>query len=166
MGEAAGEKTRGEIGSRKWNLKLFVNPHGMIAPAAQHENLSRLPLEWQTAADAQVNNLMRSKSNAWQHVLTALIAIRRESNCYMVPSTVTQRREREIKLKATKEEYLKNLRELAAKEEEVKRRQQREDEEFEDLARESADNCEEFSKIIETTETTNAWHLMNDEAEK
>lgn len=84
----------------------------------------------------------------------------------MVPSTVTQRREREIKLKATKEEYLKNLRELAAKEEEVKRRQQREDEEFEDLARESADNCEEFSKIIETTETTNAWHLMNDEAEK
>lgn len=57
MGEAAGEKTRGEIGSKKWNLKLFVNPREMIAPAAKHENLSRLPLEWQTAADAQVNNL-------------------------------------------------------------------------------------------------------------
>lgn len=86
----------------------------------------------------------------------------------MVPSTVTQRREREIKLKATKEEYLKNLRDLAAEKEEQQRRDREEEEEFEALARESAnENCEEFSEIIETTETTYACDtLMNDEVEK
>lgn len=84
----------------------------------------------------------------------------------MVPSVVLQKREREIKLKATKEEYLKNLRELAAEQEERRRRQQEEEEEFEALARESEGNAEEFSEIIKTTETTNAWHLTNDEAKK
>lgn len=75
----------------------------------------------------------------------------------MVPSTVIQKREREIKLKATKEEYLKNLRDLAAEKEELRRRRQVEEEEFQALARESADeNAIEFSLIIETTETTSA----------
>lgn len=75
----------------------------------------------------------------------------------MVPSVVLQKRERQIKLKATKEEYLKNLRELAAEKEEQLRRQQEEEEEFEALARESADeNTEKFTEISETTETTNA----------
>ena len=77
----------------------------------------------------------------------------------MVPSVVLQKREREIKLKATKEEYLKNLRELAAEKEEEKRRQQEEDEEFEALARESDENAEEFSEIIKTTEATTTLSL-------
>lgn len=70
----------------------------------------------------------------------------------MVPSTVLQKREREIKLKATKEEYLKNLQDLAAEKQAQKRRKQEEDEEqeeFEALARESAqENTEEFSEIL------------------
>jgi hypothetical protein len=74
----------------------------------------------------------------------------------MVPSVVLQKREREIKLKATKEEYLSNLRALAAEKEEQRRRQQEEEEEFEALARESEENTEEFGEIIETTETTSA----------
>lgn len=86
----------------------------------------------------------------------------------MVPSVVLQKREREIKLKATKEEYLKNLRELAAEKEARQRREQEDEAEFEALAAESEENAEEFSEIIKTTETTtSAWHLMNDdEAEK
>lgn len=77
----------------------------------------------------------------------------------MVPSVVLQKREREIKLKATKEEYLKNLRELAAEKEKEERRQQKEDEEFEALARESEENAEEFSEIIKTTEPTTTLSL-------
>lgn len=73
-----------------------------------------------------------------------------------MPSVVLQKREREIKLKATKEEYLKNLRELAAEKEEMRKRQQEEDEEFEALARESEEIFEEHCEIIETTETTSA----------
>lgn len=79
----------------------------------------------------------------------------------MVPSTVLVKREREIVMKATKEEYLKNLRELAAqKEEEAKNRQRLEEdesaEEFEALARETTQQQEEsvqaeFCEIIETT---------------
>lgn len=84
-----------------------------------------------------------------------------------MPSVVLQKREREIKLKATKEEYLKNLRELAAEKEAQKKLEQEELEEFEALARESSgENADEFTEIIKTTETTNAWHLMNDEAQK
>ena len=75
----------------------------------------------------------------------------------MVPSVVLQKREREIKLKATKEEYLKNLREMVAEKEAQKKREEEELEEFEALARESSgENAEEFSEIIKTTETTNA----------
>lgn len=75
----------------------------------------------------------------------------------MVPSVVLQKREREIKLKATKEEYLKNLRDLAAEKEAQKKQEQKEVEEFEALARDSSgENAEEFSEIIKTTETTNA----------
>jgi hypothetical protein len=75
----------------------------------------------------------------------------------MVKSVVQEKREREIKLKATKEEYLKNLRELAAEKEAQKKREQEELEEFEALARESSgENAEEFSEIIKTTETTSA----------
>jgi hypothetical protein len=74
-----------------------------------------------------------------------------------VPSVVLQRREREIKLKATKEEYLKNLRDLAEEKEAAKKREQEELAEFEALARESSgENAEEFTEIIETTETTYA----------
>lgn len=73
----------------------------------------------------------------------------------MVPSVVLQKREREIKLKATKEEYLRNLRELAKEKDEQRRRQQEEELEFEALSRESdVENTEKFSEIIETTETT------------
>ena len=75
----------------------------------------------------------------------------------MVKSVVLEKREREIKLKATKEEYLKNLRDLAAEKEAQKKREQEELEEFEALARESSgENVEEFTEIIKTTETTNA----------
>lgn len=74
----------------------------------------------------------------------------------MVPSTVIQKREREIKMKATKEEYLSNLRALAAEKEAQQRLEQAEQEEFEELARESEGTAEEFSEIIKTTETTNA----------
>lgn len=75
----------------------------------------------------------------------------------MVKSVVLERREREIKLKATKEEYLANLRALAAEKEAAKKREQEELEEFEALARESSgENAEEFTEIIKTTETTNA----------
>jgi hypothetical protein len=74
----------------------------------------------------------------------------------MVPSVVIAKRERQIKLKATKEEYLKNLRELAAEKEEPNRLQRAEEEEFEALARESGENSEAFSEIIKTTETTSA----------
>lgn len=96
-----------------------------------------------------------------EHLLTALIvfSIYRESNCFMVPSLVLQKREREINLKATKEEYLKNLRELAAAKEEDTRRQEEEDEEFEALARESEENTEEYSEIIKTTEATTTTSL-------
>jgi hypothetical protein len=79
----------------------------------------------------------------------------------MVPSTVLIKREREIKLKATKEEYLSNLRELAAQKEEAIRREKMEEEdsteEFEALARETSTEQsvhEEFSEIIKTTTTT------------
>jgi len=83
----------------------------------------------------------------------------RESNCYLVPSTVLIKREREICMKATKEEYLKNLRELAAEKEEQERLKKMEEEdsteEFEALARESTQHeeslQEEFSEIIKTT---------------
>ena len=75
----------------------------------------------------------------------------------MVKSVVLEKREREIKLKATKEEYLKNLRDLAAEKEAQKKREEEELEEFEALARESSgENVEEFTEIIKTTETTNA----------
>lgn len=70
-----------------------------------------------------------------------------------MPSVVLLRHEREIKLKATKEEYLKNLRDMAKEKELQQRQQQQEEEEFEALARESEGNAEEF-EIIETTETT------------
>lgn len=74
-----------------------------------------------------------------------------------MPSVVLEKREREIKLKATKEEYLKNLREMAAEKEAQKKREEEELEEFEALARESSgENVEEFTEIIKTTETTNA----------
>lgn len=60
-------------------------------------------------------------------------------------------------MKASKEEYLKNLRELAAEKKEQQRLQQEEYEEFEALARESGGvNAEQFTEIIVTTETTNA----------
>lgn len=63
-------------------------------------------------------------------------------------------------MKATKEEYLKNLRELAAEKEEQERLKKMEEEdsteEFEALARESTHQHEEslqeeFSEIIKTT---------------
>lgn len=78
----------------------------------------------------------------------------------MVPSVVLIRHEREIKLKATKEEYLKNLRDMAEQKAEDERRRKREEEdsnerdqeEFEALARETKatqQTTEEFGKIIE-----------------
>lgn len=78
----------------------------------------------------------------------------------MVPSTVLIKHEREIKLKATKEEYLKNLRDMAEQKAEEERRRKREEEdsnerdqeEFEALARETKatqQTTEEFGKIIE-----------------
>lgn len=84
----------------------------------------------------------------------------RESNCYLVPSTVLIRHEREIKMKATKEEYLKNLRDMAEQKSEEERRRkreeeeskEREEEEFEALARATKatqQTTEEFGKIIE-----------------
>lgn len=96
---------------------------------------------------------VKAKSN-----ICLIILVYRESNCFMVPSVVLQQRERQIKLKATKEEYLRNLRELAAAKEEQKRCEQEEQEEFEALARESVEveSSVEFSEIIETTETTYA----------
>ncbi|KAG5677085.1 hypothetical protein PVAND_006869 [Polypedilum vanderplanki] len=87
--------------------------------------------------------------------------IYKESNCFMVPSTVLIKREREIKMKASKEEYLSNLRELAAQREEERRRQKQIEEEesteeFEAIARETSTEQslhEEFSEIIKTTTT-------------
>lgn len=74
-----------------------------------------------------------------------------------MPSVVLQKRERQIKLKATKEEYLKNLRDLAAEKEAQKKQEQEELEEFEALARDSSgENVEEFTEIMMTTETTYA----------
>lgn len=74
-----------------------------------------------------------------------------------MPSTVQIRHEREIKLKATKEEYLKNLRDMAEQKAEEERRRKREEEdsserEFEALAKETKatqQTTEEFGKIIE-----------------
>ncbi|CAG9799886.1 unnamed protein product [Chironomus riparius] len=86
--------------------------------------------------------------------------IYKESNCYLVPSIVLVKREREICMKATKEEYMKNLHELAAQKEEQERLKKMEEEEsseeFEALARESTQQHEEslqeeFSEIIKTT---------------
>lgn len=78
----------------------------------------------------------------------------------MVPSTVLIKREREITLKATKEEYLKNLRDMAEQKAEEERRRkreeedsrEREEEEFAALAKAAKatkETAEEFGKIIE-----------------
>lgn len=84
----------------------------------------------------------------------------------MVPSKVIAKIEREIKLKATREEYVNNLMTMAAAKEERVRQAQREKEDeqeaiemaqFEAIARanKSKNNecvTEEFSKIVECTE--------------
>lgn len=79
----------------------------------------------------------------------------------MVPSTVLIKREREITMKASKEEYLKNLRDMKEQKAEEERRRLREEEEsrereqeeeFEALADESKatkETTEEFGKIID-----------------
>lgn len=79
----------------------------------------------------------------------------------MVPSTVLIKREREITLKASKEEYLKNLRDMAEEKAEAERRRKREEEdsrereqeeEFEALARDTKatqETTEEFGRIID-----------------
>jgi hypothetical protein len=86
----------------------------------------------------------------------------------MVPSTTQIRRERLIQMKATKEEYLNNLRELAAQKEEEARRSKMEEEEsaeeFEALARETSATTsqndesvqQEFSEIIDNEVSTAA----------
>lgn len=84
----------------------------------------------------------------------------------MVPSKVIAKIEREIKLKATREEYVNNLMAMAAAKEERIRQAQRDQEDeqeaiemaqFEAIARanKSKNNdsvTEEFSKIVESTE--------------
>lgn len=80
----------------------------------------------------------------------------RESNCFMVPSVVLEKRERMVQLKATKEEYLKNLRDMANESESHRRRLDEEEaeEEFEALsaAVENKDSSsKQFSEIIKTT---------------
>ncbi|CAO1367975.1 unnamed protein product [Diamesa serratosioi] len=89
----------------------------------------------------------------------------KESNCYMVPSKVIAKIEREIKLKATREEYVNNLMAMAAAKEEKLRQAQREKEDdkeaiemaqFEAIARanKSKNNesvTEEFTLNLNTT---------------
>lgn len=82
----------------------------------------------------------------------------------MVPSTVLIKRERMITMKASKEEYLKNLRDMAEQKAEDERRRkreeedsrEREEEEFEALAHAlkattttTNETTEEFGKIID-----------------
>ncbi|CAO1309425.1 unnamed protein product [Diamesa tonsa] len=90
----------------------------------------------------------------------------KESNCYMVPSKVIAKIEREIKLKATREEYVNNLMAMAAAKEERIRQAKRDQEDeqeaiemaqFEAIARANKSKSneavtEEFSKIVESTE--------------
>jgi hypothetical protein len=71
----------------------------------------------------------------------------------MVPSVVLEKRERMVQLKATKEEYIKNLREMANESESHRRRLNEEEaeEEFETLAAVESNENEQFSEIIKTT---------------
>lgn len=82
----------------------------------------------------------------------------RESNCFLVPSVYVEKHDRMIQLKATKEEYLKNLREMAS-ESELHRKLLAEEEEesaqeeFEVLAAGTEERTTQvrFSEIVESS---------------